>query len=145
MDQLEVLVLFLGISLTASMIIVLVNPSVLVTPLEMNQYDSVDQGDISDTSIDEDKRFIIGDVNIIYETDLKGSRVGKNYDEIRNTIYIEDGHSVKRTKEICEHEVMHMKGIGEESHDYIRDKSDEVNTKICNRFIFELGKYVGKN
>ena len=148
MDKITIhksVVVGIGISISLAMGFSLLNPSVLLTPMEVNQYDKIDAGSYSDTTIHEDKVFIIEDVRIIYETDLRGERVGKNYDEIDRTIYLEDGLSPDRLKEVCEHEVMHMKGIGEEDHEYIRENSDSVNSDICNRFMFELGVYLGEN
>jgi len=138
----EYVVFLFGTILATSFVYVLVNPSSLLTPMEINKYEKVDAGFSSNTEIDEEKVFIIEDVKIMYKKNLDGRKVGKNYDEIDDTIYLEDGLSVSRLKEVCEHEVMHMKGIGEEDHEYIRSNEDQVDSDICNRFLFELGSYL---
>jgi len=99
---------------------------------------------MASTQVNEPTVFNISGTMIQYSPTLSSS-LGLNKQAGDNQITVSDGMPVERIKEICEHELLHEKGIGEEHHRYIYKQSASINSETCIRFIYELGYFQGAN
>ena len=73
-------------------------------------------------------------------TEIEGDSIGLNYDMIDDTIYISKDLSITETKEICEHELLHERGIEEKHHDFIYSNQDQIDSEVCLKLIYEMGR-----
>lgn len=81
----------------------------------------------------------INGYNIVI-TEIEGDSIGLNYDMIDDTIYISKDLSITETKEICEHELLHERGIEEKHHDFIYSNQDQIDSEVCLKLIYEMGR-----
>lgn len=141
---------FTGASLTlfaALIVYIIFFSNILTTIAGVQNYKYA--GDIPEepeTSVETGTLFEIDDTNIILTPNLPKGTVGRYNPQIDDTIKIEGGRSLKEIKETCEHELVHNYGAehrDDGTDDWIYQVDDRMNSKICIRFIYELGKYQG--
>lgn len=91
--------------------------------------------------------FTIENIDFVVSEDIGYNSYGR-YLERTETIYIKSGRSLHKIKDTCEHEVLHYRGLDAEDskdHEYIYRNQGNINSDICIRFIYELGKWNAKN
>lgn len=86
-----------------------------------------------------DNQYVVDEYKITFLPDthpeMKGDTMGFTQVGQSDDIFIEEGHDLETVEIICNHELMHAKGIGGEHHDFIYRNHDVVQSDVCNELV----------